>query len=167
MGIQWSPFWNPDIFSPILCSTLPLSYIYLFIHSFILSNIQHSLTTYHLLSVLRWHHGYLLLICLPWATLISKCVKFTQSLQQSPKFRADICLSSYRERKWSSESFNTLQKTTLVRGVNCESGHSPSCVIPWLKYRAWLLWQNCSFLVEKTYKWYNKNSYNGWECHGE
>lgn len=132
-------------FPPILCSTLPFSYIYLLIHSFILSNIQHSLTTYHLLSVLSWHHSYLLLSCLSWATLISKCIKFTQSLQLSPKFNADICLSSYRKRKWSSESFNSFLKTTLGRGVNCESGRSPSCVTPWLKYRAWLLWQNCSF----------------------
>ena len=145
MGIQWSPFWSPDFFSPN-----PLQYsafiLYLFVHSFIYS-LKHSTFTDYLpfAEHFEMHHGYLLLICLPWATLISKCVKFTQSIQQSPKFSADICLSSYRERKWSSESFNTLLKTTLVREVNCESWRSPSCVIPWLKYRAWLLWQNCSF----------------------
>lgn len=79
---------RPEIqtfFSPLV---LRLSCIHLFIHL----SIQRSLTACSLLSVLRWRDSCLLLICLSWATLISKCVKFTQSLQQPYKLNANICL---------------------------------------------------------------------------
>lgn len=75
---------RPEIqtfFSPLV---LRLSCIHL--------SIQRSLTACSLLSVLRWRDSCLLLICLPRATLISKCVKFTQSLQQPYKLSANICL---------------------------------------------------------------------------
>ena len=96
-------------FNPLV---LHLPCIHLFIHSFIHSTVQHSLTTYYLLSVLRWRDSYLLLICLPWATLISKCVKFTQSLQQPYKLNANICLP-----------FTDQENGVQIASVTCQRLH--------------------------------------------
>lgn len=63
------------------------------------------------------------LICLPWARLVSKCLKFTQSLQQPYKLNANNLPPFLQVKKIEIASVSNLPKTTWWVNVHLEQFH--------------------------------------------